>query len=280
LLRLKVYASARTADFGLAGIPMSETTAETPVILERRGPVAIVKLNRPEKHNAINAALSGGLAASIAECEADAAVRCIVITGAGDRAFCAGADMAERVAQMDGAPPQSGERREQAGDGIGAIGRATKPTIAAINGYAYGGGALLAINTDIRLASPSATIRFVGASYGLVVGGSQLPRIVGPAHAKELIFSARIIDADEAERIGLVNHVVHEGTVLDAAISLAEQIAGNSPAAVALSKRVIDAATEVEEGRRAEAEANRSLRASDDHATRFRDATARVTGRA
>lgn len=233
-----------------------------------------MRLNRPDKHNAINSALGSALAAVMAELEADDSIRAIVLTGAGDRAFCAGADMAERVAEMDGSAGGS-----RIGDGIGAVGRATKPVIGAINGYAYGGGALLAVSTDIRLASPNAVIRFVGASYGLVVAGSQLPRIVGPAQAKELLFTARAIDAREAERIGLVNRIITEGTVLEAAVKMGQEIAANSPFAVLWSKKVVDAATEIDQGRAAEAEANRSLRGSADHATRFRDAAGRVTGR-
>jgi enoyl-CoA hydratase/carnithine racemase len=260
---------------------------EPPVLVERRGAVAVVTLNRPDKRNAINSALGAALARAIEDLDDDEDVSCIVITGAGDRAFCAGADMAERVAEMDvsaGGQPQPTIQREgntspgRIGDGIGAVGRARKPVIAAINGFAYGGGALLAVNTDIRLAAPNATIRFVGASYGLVVGGSQLPRIVGPAHAKELLFTARVVDADEAERIGLVNRVVRQGTVLEAAVEMGKQIAANSGQAVEWSKRVIDAATEVDQGRREEGEANRALRGSADHSSRFRDAAGRVTG--
>ena len=88
------------------------------------------------------------------------------------------------------------------------VARFAKPLIAAVNGYAFGGGAVLAVSCDIRIASERASFRFPGASYGLVVGGSQLPRIVGAPKAKELIFTARTVDAQEAERIGLVNHVV------------------------------------------------------------------------
>jgi methylglutaconyl-CoA hydratase len=244
------------------------------VLVERRGGVAIVTLNRAQKHNAISSALGAALAEAMTGLDADESVRCVVLTGAGDRAFCAGADMAERVAEMDSSTPQP----NHIGEGIASVARVRKPVIGAINGFAYGGGALLAINTDIRLASPNASFRFVGASYGLVVGGSQLPRIVGPAYAKELLFTARPVDAAEAERIGLVNRVVREGSVLEAAVAMAQDIAANSPAAVGWSKRVIDAATEVDQGRSAEAEANRALRGSDDHTSRFREAAGRITG--
>ncbi len=307
---------------------MPDTPTPPPILSERRGPVGVVWLNRPEKHNAINRALSAALARVIAKLEADEAVRAIVLTGAGERAFCAGADMGERVAQMEddrnqeagirkqgeesgeapstptapvvlrgpqderlaaqderlrGQPGDTSDQRpattdQPPADGYGAVARATKPVIAAVNGLCYGGGTVLATSTDIRLASPNATFRFVGASYGLVVAGAQLPRIVGPAYAKELLFTARVIDADEAERIGLVNRVVREGSVLDAAVRLGEEIAANSPGAVTWAKVVVDAATEVDQGRGAEAEASRTLRATADHAERFRDAAGRVTG--
>ena len=253
---------------------------ENPVLCERDGPVGIVRLNRPDKHNAINRALSLELGRIITDLEADDDIMAIVLTGAGDRAFCAGADMAERVATMDRqAQASDGAQRPAAGvDGYGAVARATKPVIAAINGFAYGGGALLASHTDIRLASSEARIRFVGASYGLVVGGTELPRIVGPAYAKELLFTAKVIDAEEALRIGFVNHVYPPAQLLSAAIEMAKQIAANSPGAVRWSKRVIDAATTVEKGREVNAEAGRALSTSSDHESRFREAAQRVTG--
>jgi len=246
----------------------------TTVLCERDGPVAIVRLNRPEKHNAINRELSGAFAATMAALEADDSVLAIVLAGAGDRAFCAGADMGERVESMDRAPA---EGAPAGGASVyDAIGRATKPVIAAINGYAYGGGARLAIGADIRIASPTAKIRFVGASYGLVVGGTHLPWIVGPAMAKELLFTAKVIDADEALRIGLVNHVVPQAELILAAVEMAKQIAANSPDAVRWAKKVVDAATMLEEGVEAERQANERLRRSADHSSRFREAAERI----
>jgi enoyl-CoA hydratase/carnithine racemase len=249
--------------------------ASDTVLCERDGPVAIVRLNRPEKRNAINRELSTALAETFAQLEADDSVLAIVLTGAGDKAFCAGADMSEQAERLGGGPQQ----QSQAANAYGAVAEATKPVVAAINGYAFGGGALLAANCDIRLASETATIRFVGASYGLVVGGTQLPQIIGPAFAKELLFTAKVIDAREAERIGFVNHVLPAQALLSAAIAMAKQIAENSPDAVRWAKRVVDAATVIEQGREVDAEANRVLRASADHATRFREAAKRVTGR-
>src|SRR3972149_6884774 len=182
------------------------------VLCERDGPAGIVRLNRPEKHNAMNRELNAALAQVFEALEADETVLAIVLTGAGEKAFCAGADMKERTEVMDRPASAEGAPR-------GA------------NGYAYGGGAHLAVSCDFRLASATATFRFVGASYGLVVGGAQLARIVGPAMGKEPLFTAKVNDAREGEGIGLVNHVYRPEELLPAAVAMAKQIATNSPAA-------------------------------------------------
>jgi enoyl-CoA hydratase len=250
------------------------------VLCDREGPVAIVRLNRPEKHNAVNRELATALAETFEQLEEDDSVLVTIITGAGDRAFCAGADMNERSESLESRDADSPPvRREPRADGIGAIARSAKPTIAAINGYAYGGGARLALGADIRIASTAAKIRFVGASYGLVVCGATLPLLVGPARAKELIFSTRVVEAEEAERIGLVNRVVTPEQLIPEALALANQIAANSQGAVRSAKRVIDAATYVEGAQSLETDLNAELSTSRENSQRFLDATARITGR-
>jgi enoyl-CoA hydratase/carnithine racemase len=243
------------------------------LILEYRGPTAVIRLNRPGKHNAISHEMAEELTRCLDALDANPEVRVIVITGAGEKAFCAGADM-EQVALK---PMAEGEDvREWAAQAAVRLLRASKPVIAAVNGYAYGGGAIFAINCDIRVCSENARFRFVGANYGLAVGSSVLPRIVGGPLAKELIFTARTIDADEALRIGLANHVVPladlERTVLD----MAEQIAANSPPAVVAAKRIIDIATSTKDAGEAERAHNYDLRRSDEHRERFRAAAERV----
>jgi len=240
---------------------------------EDRDGIAFLRMNRPEKHNAFNRELSLAVGRVIEELEADEGVRVVVLTGSG-QSFSAGADMTEALASFE-----SGGRGDGMAQAVLRVGAFATPLIAAVNGYAFGGGAALALACDLRLASERASFRFPGASYGLVVGGSQLPRIVGAAKAKELIFTARTVDADEAERIGLVNRVVAHDELEAAAWELARQIAHQSPAAVRWSKAVIDAATEVDKGAQAEIAANRELRGSADHVTRFREATERVAGR-
>ncbi|MCH7838541.1 MAG: enoyl-CoA hydratase/isomerase family protein [Chloroflexi bacterium] len=240
------------------------------VVREQREGVAFLRMNRPEKRNAFNRELSLAVAQQMDELEADDSVRVVVLTGSG-KAFSAGADMTEALASVE-----SGERREVMAQAVVRVVAFPKPTIAAVNGFAFGGGAVLAVSCDLRIASERASFRFPGATYGLVVGGAQLPRIVGVAKAKELIFTARVVEAEEAGRIGLVNRVVPHDRLDETVWDLALQIAQQSPNAVRWSKAVIDAATESDRGVALEAEANRALRGSPDHVARFRAATERV----
>ena len=244
-----------------------------PVLCEKKGPVAVLRLNRPDKHNAINRRLSSALVAHLDALADDDEVRVVIVTGAGEKAFCAGADMTEAL----GASRGEG-RGEGTVDVIMRLVRFPKPVIAAVNGFAYGGGALLAITCDLRVAAHTARFRFPGATYGLVVGGSQLPRIIGLSRAKDLIFTARVVDAAEALRIGLVDRLVVQADLEEAALELAGQIAQNSPEALRASKEVIDAVLPLEPPARRELEANLTLRASEEHRRRFRDAAERVAG--
>lgn len=258
------------------------------IILERPVPhVAVVRLNRQDKHNAINARMSQELVQCLEILEADDDVRVLVLAGAGKKAFCAGADMAEVVPLLDDPPAgvstsrQSSSHGGEAGRDAAAqaayrLARVRKPVIAAVNGYAYGGGAVFAAACDIRICSQNARFRFPGASYGLVVGASQLPRIVGAPMAKELLFTARTIDADEALRIGLANRVVPLDDLERAVLEMATAIAENSPAAVIGSKEVVDVATSSRDAAKRELEINIELRGSQDHRERFRAAAERV----
>lgn len=243
-----------------------------PILVERPAPgVALVRFNRPDKRNAFNHALSAALIRAMDAFEADDDVRCVVLIGAGS-SFSAGADMTEALESIE-----AGGRGDGMAQAVARVARFPKPVVAAVNGHAFGGGAALAIACDIRLASESASFRFPGAVYGLVVGGSQLPRLVGPAQAKEILFTARVVEAEEAGRIGLVNRVLPGAVVEREAIAMAALIASHSPDAVWWTKRVVDRASEVDAGVEAEIEANRRLRGSRDHVERFREATKRVT---
>lgn len=242
------------------------------VIVERHGQVGLVTLNRPAKLNALSSRLVEELERALRALDADDDIGAIVLTGAGERAFSAGGDMAEQVAELDG---QAAARRPSS---TAVVRACRKPTIAAIRGYCYGGGALLAINCDMRIAGHDARFKFHGASYGFAPGGAVLPRIVGDAKAKELLLTGDDVPASEALRIGLINQVVAPDEVVQAAVSMAGRIAANSPRAVAVIKQTIDLALPIESALAHEDAANRELRHSSDSAARFRRAAERVVG--
>src|SRR3954453_1190677 len=145
--------------------------------------------------------------------------------------------MNEQVASLDGEQPQHARPRVSASHLIREV---RKPTLAAIRGYCFGGGALMAIEFDIRIAATDARFKFHGASYGRAPGGAVLPRIVGDAKAKELLFTGDEVSATEALRIGLVNQLVAPEDVLETTVVMAARIAANSPVAVLALKEIID----------------------------------------
>ncbi len=245
-----------------------------PILVERRGRVGLVTLNRPEKLNALNSALVMQLEQAIRELEADDDVGAIVVTGAGERAFSAGGDMAEQVAALN-----SQEKAPPRVSASAIVRLAKKPTIAAIRGYCFGGGALMAIEFDIRIGGDDARFKFHAASYGRAPGGAILPRIVGDAKAKELLFTCDEVSASEALRIGLLNQLVPADQVVDTAVAMGERIAANSPVAVRALKEIIDLALPNDKALEHEREVNRGMGSSADSATRFRAAAERVVGK-
>jgi enoyl-CoA hydratase len=244
-----------------------------PILVERRGRVGLVTLNRPDKLNALSSELVNQLEQALQALDADDDIGAIVITGAGDRAFSAGGDMAEQVAALEQA------RSFPRVNASAVVFAARKPTIAAIRGYCFGGGALLATHCDIRIGGRDARLKFHGASYGRAPGGAVLPRIVGAAKAKELLFTGDEISASEALRIGLLNQVVDADQVVDTAVGMAARIAANSPEAVRALKDIIDRALPVDQALEREHELNRDIGRSADSAARFRAAAERVIGR-
>jgi enoyl-CoA hydratase len=241
--------------------------------IERLGRAGIIRMLRTDKHNAFNRELDAAVSAALRELDADPEISVAVLAGSG-AAFSAGADMNEAVEAIAGKGRSEGMAATYA-----AVAAFRKPLIACINGICYGGGALVAVMCDIRIASDRAAFRFPGAAYGLVVAGAQLPRIVGPAHAKELLFTGRVVRAEEALRIGLVNHVVPFDDVEAAAIELAREIAANSAPALMATKDVVDRATEVDAALAAEGAWNHGLRTTPEHHERFRAAADRVAKR-
>ena len=197
------------------------------IIVERKDGVGIVTLNRPKVLNALSRAMYTEIEAAITEFEEDGDVKAVVFTGAGDRAFSAGADIHEnaRLRDMENPPPEDPARAWYSWH----LAECTKPTIGALNGLSYGGGAVMASSFDIRVGSEKASFRFLAASYGRVNSTWSLPMQVGWPMAKELLLTARVVEAEEAYRIGLLNHLVSSDQLLDKAMELAEQIAANDP---------------------------------------------------
>jgi enoyl-CoA hydratase len=219
---------------------VTATTAEPVLLIERRGPVLVLRVNRPDKRNAINFAVKQALTSALDQAASDDRARCIVLTGVGDVAFVAGADIAEMV---DRSPieQQRAMREARIFDRVAAH---PKPVIAAVNGVALGGGLELALACDIRIAAPQARFGQPEVSLGLIPGGGgtqRLPRMVGEGMALKMILTGEQISAEEAHRIGLVQEVVPATTLLDRAVALGELIAAKSPVAVRAAKEAVRA---------------------------------------
>ena len=237
--------------------------------LDPQRDIAIVRINRPEALNAMNVDVISELSKAIDILAADDSIKVVIITGSGERSFCAGAD----ISYMVNIEPMQAERYATSAQGvINKIERLEKPVIAAVNGFALGGGCELAMACDIRIASSNAKIGQPEVTIGIPPGwgGTQrLMRLVGPAKAKELIFTGKMVTADEAYQIGLVNKVVSLGSddivppevkgdvskekeraaqvgkilnrkLIDECVGLAKEIAKNSFVAVKVSKMLIN----------------------------------------
>src|SRR5919107_2310895 len=254
------------------------------VLLEPVGDVAIIKINRPEALNAMNVDVIWELSKTIDIVGVDDSIKTVIITGVGERAFCAGAD----ISYMVNITPIDAEKYASSAQSVlNKIEKLEKPVIAAINGFALGGGCELALVCDIRLCSTNAKIGQPEVTIGIPPGwgGTQrLLRIIGPAKAKEMIFTGKMIMADEAYQIGLVNTVISTGPedklppevpkgdaikekeraneiakilnkkLMDECIALAKEIAKNSFVAVKVSKKLINRGmdTDLETGLRLE----------------------------
>ena len=209
------------------------------VRFEKKDNIALVTIDRPEALNALNSTVIAELEQVVTALENDGTVRAMILTGEG-RSFVAGADIGEQYPlNLDG-----GRRWGQRGSALlRRMERLEFPTIAAVNGFALGGGCELAMSCDIILASEKAKFGQPEVGLGITPGFSgtqRLPRRVGVAKAKELIFSGRMVKADEAERIGLVNAVYAPEALLDGAMEMARSFAKNAPIAVKYAKACID----------------------------------------
>lgn len=215
------------------------------VTFEYKDTVATITINRPQALNALNAEVLEQLERTIALAESSPA-RCVVVTGAGDRAFVAGAD----VLSMSTMSRAEAEAFSRFGNRVfRRLEQLPCPTIAAVGGFALGGGCELALACDLRLSSTTASFGQPEVGLGITpgFGGTQrLPRLIGPARAKELLFTARRIQAEEALTLGLVNRVVDPGDLHTEAMTLAQQIAMQGPIAVRATKAAIQLGAQVD----------------------------------
>lgn len=212
------------------------------LLIERQDDVAVVTLNRPDRLNAIDAAMFVEIDLALLELEADSETRAIVLTGAG-RGFSAGLDLQEVEELKDLSVTEFFAKQANGARSLTRAREITTPVIAAVNGPASGGGLALALAADVRFASPEAFFNVAFVRIGLTGGDMgvswALPRIVGLGHAADMMLTGRRVDAEEAARVGLVNRVVPGEQLLDEAIAYARLITANSPFGIALTKEVL-----------------------------------------
>ena len=198
------------------------------ILVDQEDGVAIITLNRPEVLNAMNFLLTYELHNAVKEANSDDAIGCIVITGAGDRAFSAGGDIHEQREEAKGNISEArkkfgGEFNQRSYD----IAASPKPVLGMMNGLAYGGAAVLSSSLDIRIGCPNTKFRFLAVAYGRINCTWTLPNQVGWPIAKELLFTGRVVEAEEAYRIGLLNHLVPVDELKAKTMEIATMIANN-----------------------------------------------------
>jgi enoyl-CoA hydratase/carnithine racemase len=217
------------------------------ILLEQRGEITILTLNRPERANTLNGQLLAELYDATVEVSQDASIKALIVTGAG-RHFCGGADLRSRNLNAADASGSAGGRRRMPHIRIG-FEHVPQPVIAAINGAAMGGGCEIAIACDFRLIADGAQIGLTEIRFGALPRGggtARLPRIVGLAHAKEMILVGEPISAQRAEHIGLVNRVVPAERLLDEAVEFAGILASRASYAMSTAKTLLDHSLEVD----------------------------------
>jgi enoyl-CoA hydratase/carnithine racemase len=226
-----------TTDAPARAIPL----ATDKIRAEVRGAVGWLTINQPERRNAVSLAMWQGLADAAAAFEADDAVRVVVIHGAGGQSFAAGADISE-FEQVRANAVQKARYGAVAERGRAGLAGLSKPLLAMIQGYCIGGGLAIALNADLRFATPESRFGIPAAKLGLgyeYAGLAALARLVGPSCAKDLLFSARQLDAAEALRIGLINAVVDAGALQAHVQAYADRVAANAPLTLRAAKAAI-----------------------------------------
>jgi enoyl-CoA hydratase/carnithine racemase len=249
-LRLSAAAAASPPPWssGASGEDNEVETMTSEVLLDKRDDrIAIVTLNRPQSLNAIDRAMVRALRDTIADIERDDAIEAVIVTGAGEKAFCVGVDLKERQTLSD--EDAHAFRMDELFPLYRELEQKTKPSIAAVNGHCLAGGLEIALCCDMILATPEAKFGMPEVKWGLIpaAGGCRkLPKLIGMARAKELIFTARTIAAAEAERIGIINRIVAAESLMPTALELCHQVLGNVQVAVRGAKRCIDHALDFE----------------------------------
>jgi enoyl-CoA hydratase/carnithine racemase len=217
------------------------STASTTVVVTRTEYVAVIELHRPEALNALSTHMARDLTAACTAVAADDTIRAVVLAAAGDRAFCVGADLKERNAMSD---EQLLAQRTVFRAAFGAVLALPQPAVAAVHGFALGGGSELALSCDVLIADDTAVLGLPEVSIGLVPGGggTQLAlRRLGPGRAADLVLTGRRVAAAEAEALGLVDRLVPAGSARTVATDVAAAIAANSPVATRAAKRALRA---------------------------------------
>ncbi len=241
---------------------------EPTVLLDRTGPIALVTLNRPAARNALSRQIGIDLLTTFTALAQDDTLRALILTGAGDRAFCAGADLIERQSMT---PAELTAHTDSINTVCDILAAFPVPTIAAIRGYALAGGAEIAIACDLRVAATDATLGFPEVKIGVFPGAGgvvRLPLLIGPGAARDLLYTGRQIPAEEAHRLGLITRLVPPDQVLTAAHTLAAEIAANAPLAIRALKRALLESTNlpIPEAHRHAAYHRRPLDATADYA--------------
>ena len=229
----------------LADFPDSVPDQPELVRCDRDGDVVTLTIERPQVMNCLSFPTLKRLRGLCAELSQDLSIRAVVITGAGEKAFCAGADLKERKTMPKDLVPRFVLNIRRTMDDVENL---PQPTIAAVNGFAFGGGTELLLACDLRVAAPKAQFGLTEVSLAIIpgAGGTQrLPRLIGKSRAKDLILTARRVTADEAHAMGLVNRIAPEGELLACAQGVAAEIAANGPVAVRAAKSAIDVGSEL-----------------------------------
>ncbi len=219
---------------------------ESVLLSETHEQVAVLTLNRPDAMNAVNFDMLNAIKAEVASIRFNPDIRVVIITGAGEKAFCAGADLKERSTMPELRVREFIYTIRRLFSDIESL---NKPVIAAVNGFALGGGTEMALASDIRIASMNASMGLTETRLAIIpgAGGTQrLPRLIGRGKAKELIFTGRRVDAREALDIGLVNQICEPNLLMDEAMKMARMICEGGPIAIGQAKYAIDAGLETD----------------------------------